>query len=97
METTCQDSYPLNSANARPFGTFTVYLSCAEIAQPATKASKPEIIEIVRRLLNVIGHTSALKSSSFRNTKTQFQGSFGSANGRSTEIGLWSERRSANA
>src|SRR5579862_8155708 len=29
METTCQDSYPLNSENASPFGTFTVYLSLA--------------------------------------------------------------------
>src|ERR1700692_3703503 len=31
METTCQASYPLNSENESPFGTFTVYLSCAEM------------------------------------------------------------------
>src|SRR5271165_1809887 len=30
METTCQSSYPLNSENARPFGTLRVYLSCVE-------------------------------------------------------------------
>jgi hypothetical protein len=29
METTCQASYPLNSENESPFGTFTVYLSWA--------------------------------------------------------------------
>src|SRR5215510_1198334 len=34
METTCQSSYPLKSENARPFGTCTVYLSCAEMALP---------------------------------------------------------------
>src|SRR5437868_3757406 len=27
MDTTCQASYPLNSENASPFGTFAVYLS----------------------------------------------------------------------
>src|SRR5208282_639273 len=31
METVCQSSYPLNSENARPFGTLRVYLSCAEM------------------------------------------------------------------
>src|SRR5687767_11014092 len=35
METVCQLSYPLNSENASPFGTRTVYLaspaSCAEV------------------------------------------------------------------
>ena len=39
METTCHASYPLNSENASPFGTFTVYLSCAEIAQPPATTS----------------------------------------------------------
>src|ERR1700733_37023 len=47
METTCQDSYPLNSENESPFGTFTVYLSGAEIARPPTKANTPVIIGIV--------------------------------------------------
>src|SRR5580658_2276299 len=32
METTCQDSYPLNSENASPPGTFNVYLSWAASA-----------------------------------------------------------------
>src|SRR5438552_13853260 len=42
METVCQPSYPLNSENARPFGTRTVYLawavSCAEMALPPKTA-----------------------------------------------------------
>src|SRR5690242_8196841 len=41
METTCQASYPLNSENANPFGTFSTYLSCAEMAQLPTIASDP--------------------------------------------------------
>src|SRR2546427_5890046 len=43
METVCQASYPLNSENASPFGTRTVYLawavSCAEIVLPPKPAS----------------------------------------------------------
>src|SRR5438034_8521941 len=43
METVCQPSYPLNSENASPFGTRTVYLawavSCAEVALPPRTAS----------------------------------------------------------
>src|SRR5438093_5035605 len=43
METVCQLSYPLNSENASPFGTRTVYLawpvSCAEVALLPRKAS----------------------------------------------------------
>src|SRR5258705_5683230 len=43
METVCQPSYPLNSENASPFGTRTVYLawavSCAEMALPPKTAS----------------------------------------------------------
>src|SRR4030095_1956764 len=43
METVCQLSYPLNSENASPFGTRTVYLawpvSCAEMALPPKTAS----------------------------------------------------------
>src|SRR5579859_7159778 len=39
METTCQPSYPLNSENARPFGTFNAYLSCAEKLRPPKTAS----------------------------------------------------------
>src|SRR5271169_3002208 len=45
METTCQASYPLNSANASPFGTFTVYLSWAARANaPRTERNAPAII-----------------------------------------------------
>src|SRR5882757_5856893 len=58
METTCQASYPLNSENESPFGTFTVYLSCAEMAQPPTKASSPATIGIVSILLPFIASTS---------------------------------------
>src|ERR1700712_2012664 len=38
-ETDCQSSYPLNSENASPLGTVTVYLSCAAIAMLTTIAS----------------------------------------------------------
>src|ERR1700722_13431275 len=33
MEITGQPSYPLNSENARPFGTLRVYLSCVEMVR----------------------------------------------------------------
>src|SRR5882672_8688506 len=46
MATTCQSSYPLNSENASPFGTCTVYLSCAEMALPPKTASTAAIITI---------------------------------------------------
>src|ERR1700719_2095309 len=48
METTCQDSYPLNSENASPFGTFTVYLSCAGMAMPPETASTNAMITITK-------------------------------------------------
>src|ERR1700691_2359046 len=51
METTCHASYALNSENASPFGTFRVYLSCAEMAQPPTKANTHTIIAIAGILL----------------------------------------------
>ena len=41
MEMACHPSYPLNSENARPPGTFTVYLSCAETAR-VLERMKPE-------------------------------------------------------
>src|SRR3984885_3859672 len=63
MEPTCQASYPLNSENESPFGTFTVYLSCAEMAQLPTRASTPVIIGIVRILLPFIASTSFVKFS----------------------------------
>src|SRR5450432_1961671 len=63
METTCQASYPLNSENESPFGTFTVYLSCAKMAQLPTKASTPVIIGIVTTLLPFIASTSVIKFS----------------------------------
>src|SRR5471030_1526390 len=63
METTCQASYPLNSENESPFGTFKVYLSCAEMAQLPTKANTPIIIGIVNILLPFIANTSFIKFS----------------------------------
>src|SRR5215471_6612285 len=39
MEMACQSSYPLNSDIASPPGTFALYLSCAAMAKPATRAS----------------------------------------------------------
>src|SRR3954470_1814585 len=44
METTCQASYPLNSANASPFGTVTAYLSCAHTTHPPAAARIPAVI-----------------------------------------------------
>src|SRR5260370_37357598 len=44
--TTCQSSYPLNSENASPFGTCTVYLSCAEMALPPKTASTTAMITV---------------------------------------------------
>ena len=40
-------SYPLNSENASPPGTFTVYLSCADMAKPPETASHTVAIPIV--------------------------------------------------
>src|SRR5208282_5607648 len=43
--TASQSSYPLNSENASPFGTFTVYLSWAARANaPRTERNAPAII-----------------------------------------------------
>src|SRR5436189_4016857 len=53
MEMACQASYPLNSENASPPGTFTVYLSCAEMAKPPKTASHTAI-PIVTMLLRFI-------------------------------------------
>src|ERR1700678_619755 len=39
MAMACQLSYPRNSENARPPGTLSVYLSCAEIAVPIPNAA----------------------------------------------------------
>src|SRR5216683_8232359 len=72
METTCQASYPLNSENASPFGTFTVYLSCAGMAEPLTTASTPVIIAIVRILLPFIASTSFIKFSVHTSLFTHF-------------------------
>ena len=47
-------SYPLNSENASPPGTFTVYLSCAEMAKPPKTASHTVAIPIVNMLLRFI-------------------------------------------
>src|SRR5580765_1247121 len=41
METSCQLSYPLNSENASPPGTLTVYLSGADRAVAPNTASAP--------------------------------------------------------
>src|SRR5215510_7394400 len=58
MEMACQDSYPLNSENASPPGTFTLYLSCSEMARPHNAASPTAAIPIVNMLLRIILNTS---------------------------------------
>src|SRR5271156_5552312 len=59
MATTCQPSYPLNSENASPPGTFTVYLSCEEMALPAETASTIATIAISETGILVIGRSCA--------------------------------------
>src|SRR2546430_11873339 len=49
METTCQASYPLNSENASPPGTFKAYLSWADMALPPEALTSAVTIAIVRR------------------------------------------------
>src|SRR5271167_760797 len=71
METTCQASYPLNSENASPPGTFKVYLSCADTAQPPTTANTPVIIAIVSTLLRLIVSTSLMVKCSATPLQTQ--------------------------
>src|SRR5215468_4126055 len=46
--TTCQSSYPRNSENARPPGTFTVYLSWAVKARETETARNANAIRLVR-------------------------------------------------
>src|SRR6185369_15748693 len=52
MLISCQLSYPLNSENARPLGTFTVYLSeagvAATAARTATDMAKETLIAMIR-------------------------------------------------
>src|SRR6266550_4208308 len=58
MERTCQFSYPLNSANASPPGTFTVYLSWADKALPPNALTSAVTIAIVPKPLLFITGSS---------------------------------------
>src|SRR2546430_9185758 len=49
METTCQASYPLNSENASPPGTFKAYLSWADMALPPKALTSAVTIAIDRK------------------------------------------------
>src|ERR1700678_1128749 len=53
MATASQLSYPLNSENARPPGTFTVYLSCAAKATPPNTASAIALALITTLLFSI--------------------------------------------
>src|SRR2546429_346158 len=64
MERTCQFSYPRNSANASPPGTFTVYLSWADKALPPTALTSAVTIAIVPNPLSFITGFSFVKASS---------------------------------
>src|SRR5437660_1224094 len=64
MATTCQFSYPLNSANASPPGTFTVYLSWADRALPPNALTMAVTIAIVPKPLLFITGSSFVKTSS---------------------------------
>src|SRR5438034_11483156 len=63
METTCQASYPLNSENASPPGTFTVYLSWADMALPPKALRRAVGIAIVRTVLLFITSCSFARPS----------------------------------
>src|SRR5436853_5067953 len=64
METTCQFSYPLNSENASPPGTFTVYLSWADRALPPNALTMAVTIAIVPNPLLFITVSSFVRTSS---------------------------------
>src|SRR6266571_8556988 len=51
MDTSCQASYPLNSENASPPGTFKLYLSWANRALPPKILTSAVMIAIVRMRL----------------------------------------------
>src|SRR3989442_1103752 len=64
METACQASYPLNSENASPPGTFTVYLSWAawaDMAPPPKALTSAVTIAIVHVRLLFITRSSFVK------------------------------------
>src|SRR5262245_6296478 len=67
MEIACQASYPLNSENARPPGTFTLYLSClscAEMAKPPKTPSQTVVaMPIIDMLWRFIAAPPALRMS----------------------------------
>src|SRR5205807_10492936 len=64
METTCQFSYPLNSENASPPGTFTLYLTWADRALPPNALTMAVTIAIVPKPLIFITRSSFVKASS---------------------------------
>src|SRR5882724_4396471 len=64
MERTCQFSYPRNSANASPPGTFTVYLSWADRALPPNALTSAVTIAIVPMPLLFITGSSFVKATS---------------------------------
>src|SRR5262245_157013 len=53
MEMACQSSYPLNSDIASPPGTFALYLSCAAMARPATRASTTARITLIWTFIRI--------------------------------------------
>ena len=61
METACQPSYPLNSENASPPGTFTVYLSWADTALPPKALTSAVTMAIVGMRLLLITSSSSVK------------------------------------
>src|SRR5256714_2662243 len=68
METTCQASYPLNSENASPPGTFKAYLSWADMALPPKAVTSAVTIAIVRMHWLFITSSSLVKLGTRRYT-----------------------------
>src|SRR5215471_12730527 len=67
METTCQASYPLNSENASPPGTLTVYLSCCARAKLPKTASNTATITIAGNAVLFMAHSyAAVHNSNFK-------------------------------
>src|SRR5262249_25684470 len=97
--TVCQSSYPLNSENASPFGTCTVYLSCAARAMPTKPARTTEPIAIALTRTVEMRDMGALRvwgQKSPRGEELQPPATI-EANERRAAIGPWSNCRREQA
>jgi hypothetical protein len=61
MEITSQPSYLLNSENASPFGTLSVYLSYADMAAAVNSATNTVTLAIANLLFAFIADSSCVR------------------------------------